>query len=179
MAFDTQVFYLFNNLAGQSHVLDSTIVFFGNYFAYITVAAFIALVFFSQYSKLKKWEILVIAGTASIISRFGGVELIRAFIHRPRPFTVLPIHQLLTDSAWSFPSGHASFFFAMSTVIYLYNKKWGIGFFIASVLIGVARVAAGVHYPSDILGGAVLGVGVGYVTFHLFRKYSPEGFSKS
>ena len=174
MAFDTQLFFLLNGLAGKSPVFDGLIVFCASYLAYILGALFLALVFFSSYSRYRKLEILVVTATSSIIARFGITEIIRAFYHRPRPFSVLQTHQLLTDSAWSFPSGHATFFFAMATALYLYNKKWGIGFFLATILITVSRVIAGVHYPSDILGGAVIGILVGYGTVYFVRKLAPQ-----
>jgi undecaprenyl-diphosphatase len=170
MALDTQLFYFLNNLAGQSPILDGTIVFLASYLAYIAGIFFLALVFFSQYSKRKKWELLLVVGISALVARFGVTELVRLFIHRPRPFLSLPVHQLLTDSAWSFPSGHATFFFALSTAVYLYNKKWGIWFFIATILITVSRVIAGIHYPSDIVGGALIGIMVAYVTFYFVRR---------
>ncbi|MFZ3044208.1 MAG: phosphatase PAP2 family protein [Minisyncoccia bacterium] len=169
-AFDTQLFFLLNSLVGKSTFVDGIIIFCASYLAYILVALLLALVFFSSYSRYKKLEILVAVATSSIIARLGVTEIIRAFYHRPRPFSVFPTHQLITDSAWSFPSGHATFFFAMATALYLYNKKWGIGFFLATILITVSRVIAGVHYPSDILGGALIGILVGYLTVFFIRK---------
>lgn len=173
MTFDTQLFYLLNGIAGQSRLLDTVIVFFASYLAYILIIIFAVLLFVSQYPKREKWEIVFVTAISGVIARFGVTELIRFFYHRPRPFTALPgVHQLLTDSAWSFPSGHAAFFFAMSTAVYLYNKKWGTGFFIATILITVSRVIAGVHYPLDILGGALVGIGVACATFYVARKMS-------
>ena len=170
MSLDTQALYLFSDLAGQSPFLDGIIVFLASYLAYILIVLFLALLFFSQYSRREKFEILLVTALSTLIARFGITEFIRLFYHRPRPFSVLPVHQLLTDSAWSFPSGHATFFFAMATAVYLYHKKWGIGFFIAAILIAVGRVAAGVHYPSDIIGGALIGIIVAYATFHIVRR---------
>lgn len=171
MSLDTQIFYALNSLAGQSHFLDSVIVFFASYLAYILGLSFFALVYFSKYPVREKWEIFWVTSIASIVSRFGVAEVIRLFYHRPRPFAALPnVHQLLTDSAWSFPSGHSTFFFAMATALYLYNKKWGTWFFVTTILITTARVIAGVHYPSDIIGGAVIGVLVGYATFYTFKN---------
>lgn len=170
MTADTQLFYLFNNVAGESPFFDWVIVFLAKDLAYILVLIFIALVFFSQYQKKEKLEILFVTVISSIIARFGITELIRFFYHRPRPFLDLSVNQLLTSNEWSFPSGHAAFFFAMSTAIYLYNKKWGIGFFAAATLIAVSRVVAGVHYPSDIVGGAIIGVIVAYLTFYFTRR---------
>lgn len=174
MTLDTQLFHFFNGLAGQSPFVDWLIVFFASYLAYILVALFLILVLFSAYSRREKLEILLVVGLSSIIARFGVTETIRFFYHRPRPFSVLPVHQLLTDGAWSFPSGHATFFFALATVAYLYNKKWGIAFFAASLLIGVSRVVAGVHYPSDIIGGALIGGIVGYLVFFIAYRFVPQ-----
>lgn len=156
-------------MAGLSPFFDTIIVFFASYLAYILIAVFIALVFFSQYSKLEKLRILIVVSVSAIIVRFGVVELIRFFYHRPRPFNDMSVTQLLTSSDWSFPSGHATFFFAMATAVYLYNKKWGIGFLIAAFVMGVSRVIAGVHYPSDIIGGALIGAAVAYSVYYFVR----------
>ncbi len=170
MALDIQLFYLLNSLAGKSQFFDNAVIFLASYFPYILIALFLAILFFSQHQKLEKLEILLTVGVSSVIARFGITEIIRFFYHRPRPFLTLQAHQLLTDSAWSFPSGHATFFFAMATAIYFYNKKWGIGFFIATILITVSRVIAGIHYPSDIIGGALIGIVASCVTYYLVRK---------
>jgi len=170
MELDTQLFYLLNNLAGQSQLFDGVIVFLASYLAYILIIAYLAFVFFSQYQRREKLQILFITGISVIVARFGVAELIRLFYQRPRPFSVLDnVQQLLTSNEWSFPSGHATFFFALATAVYLYNKKWGIGFFIATILITVSRVIAGIHYPSDIIAGAVIGIAVAYTVFYLTR----------
>ena len=170
MTLETQLFYLLNNLAGKSQFFDNAVVFLASYFPYILIVLFLAILFFSQHQKLEKLEILLTIGISSIVARFGITEIIRFFYHRPRPFLDLPVHQLLTDNAWSFPSGHAAFFFAMATATYLYNKKWGVLFFIGAILITVSRVIAGIHYPSDIIGGALIGIAVACVTYYLVRK---------
>lgn len=174
MTLDTQLFYLLNNLAGQSPLFDGIIVFLASYLAYILIVLFLVLLLFSNSPRQEKLQILLVTLISTIITRFGITELIRFFYHRPRPFSVLPVHQLLTDSAWSFPSGHATFFFAMATAVYLYNQKWGVFFFIATILITISRVIAGVHYPSDIVGGAIIGIAVAYATFYFARKMTAQ-----
>jgi undecaprenyl-diphosphatase len=172
MTLDTQVFYLLNNLAEQSPFFDGIIVFLATYLAYITVVLFLVFILVSQYPRRGKLEILLVTGISSAVTSFVLTPLIRFFYHHPRPFMVLPVHQLIIDNAWSFPSRHAAFFFAMATAVYLYNKKWGIGFFIIAILITAGRVAAGVHYPSDIVGGVLIGVIVAYITFRIARRIS-------
>lgn len=170
MTLDTQIFYFLNSLAEQSPVFDSVVVFLASYLPYLLIALFLALVFFWHYPQWEKWELLIVVGAASLVARFGVTELIRFFYHRPRPFLTLPVHKLLPETSWSFPSGHATFFFALSTAVYLYNKKWGIGFFIATIFITVSRVISGIHYPSDIIGGAVIGIAVAYGTFRIAER---------
>ena len=171
MTLDTQLFSALNALAGQSRLGDAVILFFATYLAYVVPAVLLALVFFSNKERREKVELLIVVGVASFVARFGVTEIIRFFYHRPRPFLTLSAHPLFTDSSWSFPSGHATFFFALATAVYLYNKKWGIGFFIAAAAIAVGRVMAGVHYPSDILAGALVGIIVAYGTFLVGRSF--------
>lgn len=170
MESDIQLFHLLNGLAGQSELVDGLIVFFASYLAYLLPAVLLALVVFSGYQKRVKIDLLLTAAAASIVARAGVTEVIRYFYHRPRPFSVLEANQLLTDLAWSFPSGHATFFFALSTAVYLYNRRWGTGFFAATTLITVSRVIAGVHYPSDILAGAIIGVLTAYFIHRGVKK---------
>lgn len=174
MPFDTQLFYLLNNLAGQSHTVDSLIVFCADYLAYILGAAFFVYLYFTNYPWRQKIEMFSVAAVTVVLSRGVITEVIRLFIHRLRPFAdpaMLRVHQLLTDSAWSFPSGHSTFFYGLSTVVYLYNKKWGIGFFVVTVIITFARVAAGVHYPSDIVAGALIGVFSALIGYYGVRRF--------
>ena len=70
----------------------------------------------------------------------------------------------------AFPSGHAAFFFALSTVVYFYNKKAGIGFFVASFLISISRVFGGVHWPTDILAGVLVGIFSAWFILKILRK---------
>jgi|SRR3989344_4988845 len=167
MSFDAQLTLLFNSVAGQSPFLDGAIVFFASYLGYLLVPLFLILLYFSQYQRREKLEIFLTVVLSTLIARAGVTELVRFFYHRPRPFSELPVNELFTDSAWSFPSGHATFFFALAMAIYLYNKQWGIGFFIVAALITINRIIAGVHYPSDIVGGVLIGIAVASAVFHV------------
>lgn len=176
MQFDEQLFHLLNGFVGQSPFLDGTFVFLAKYLPYALIVILLVLVFFSQYSNRKKLEILLVTGVSGAIARFGATELIRFFYPRPRPFVTFPeIHRLLTENSSSFPSGHATFFFAFSTAVYFYNKKWGIFFFVATILMTVSRVIAGIHYPSDILGGAMIGIFIACLTYCLATRIVSRG----
>ncbi len=144
---------------------DDIVIFLAKYLPYLVVSAFLAFAV-SRW----RWRFLIEGLLAGLLAR-GGVELVRLFIHRPRPFLADPsIIPLISESSYSFPSGHAAFFFALSTVVYAHNKRAGFWFFAASAAISLARVLAGVHYLSDVLGGALLGLAVGYVIMRLIKK---------
>jgi undecaprenyl-diphosphatase len=182
MQFDTQVFYFFNNFTGKSYFLDTVILFCGSYLAYVLGAMFLLFLYYRvQTSWRKRIEVFSGALIAVALSRGVITETIRHFLHRERPFVALGLtkaHTLITDSSWSFPSGHATFFFALSTVVYLYDKRWGAFFFVATVLIVLGRVAGGAHYPSDILAGLIIGVFTGYFTVRCARYFLPKIIQK-
>ncbi len=147
------LFLKINNLAGTIW-LDKLAVFFAVYAGFVLLA-FLGYLWFSKPSSRRMVVIALIAAGAA---RLGITNIIRFFYPHPRPFDVMQVRQLIPESGSSFPSGHASFFFALSTVVFLYNRKLGWLFFTASALMGVARVYVGVHWPLDILSGIVVGI---------------------
>ena len=170
MALDLQLFYFLNDLAGKSEIFDIITIFFAAYSQYFFIVIFIALLYFSAYSKLKKIYIFTVVTASGILARLGITELVRFFYHRPRPFVTHQVYQLIPENGWSFPSGHSAFFFAIATTIYFYNKKWGVGFFIAAIFMNISRIIAGVHYPSDIIGGMIVGTVIGYSIFYVAKR---------
>jgi undecaprenyl-diphosphatase len=161
------IFQFINGLANKYLWLDTLGVFFAKYLAYLMLFVLLVMVVgnFKKYSKTA-----LLALTAGIFSEVF-VQLIRLIWHRPRPFVGHKVNLLLHHSlSGSFPSGHAAFFFALSAVIYFYNKGLGYLFFILSALMGIARVFTGVHWLSDILGGAALGIASGFVCYKYFLK---------
>ena len=102
-----------------------------------------------------------------ILSRGVITEVIRFFYYRPRPFLTLNIQPLInSDQAGSFPSGHATAYFALAMVVYYFceknrenlSQKWEWWFMGAAILMGIARIFVGVHWPSDVLAGAIIGI---------------------
>src|SRR6266481_1084178 len=86
---------------------------------------------------------------------------IKHAIGRPRPFFALSeAHTLVGRSqSFSLPSSHAANWFAATMVVYVYYRR-SVWFMLpAASLVGLSRVYNGVHYPSDVLAGAILGAG--------------------
>ena len=177
---DRLLFYQINSLAGQNLLLDNLAIFFGNnYFGYVLLLILAIVVF---RNRKKYLPILIEAVTAGVIARLGIVEIFRLIWHRARPYAGNNVNLLFPHGQeYSIPSGHASFYFALSTIIYFYNKKLGIFFFASSFLICLARVFSGVHWPSDILAGAAVGIFSGWIIHIIFKKLKNkyEGNRKS
>lgn len=95
--------------------------------------------------------------------------IIKPLVARPRPYINDPNIKIIISppSGFSFPSGHAASLFTVSTVLTKYNK-WCAFSFILSFLVGLSRIYLQVHYPSDVLAGAILGVIYGIVGIILF-----------
>lgn len=148
-------FRFINDLAGHSVWLDRFMVFAADKMGYLLVL--LVLIIFWKKNYFKR-AILVSLGSA-IVARFAFVALFRYFIYSPRPFLVLEHVNILMNHEFesSFPSGHASFYFALATGAYFYNKKAGRIFLVLAGLMGLARIFVSVHWPLDILAGAVLG----------------------
>jgi len=165
---DANIFFFLNSFSGDL-VVNFIIVFLAEYLPYVLIVLFPILLYRSNLIDTfqKKFLIACAVYIPGLIARFGVTELIRVFYERPRPFVLYDLKPLFHETSFSFPSGHASFFFAFAFAIYLYDKKFGMWFFVATIIMTAARVVAGVHYPSDILGGMVVGI----VVAHLTHKY--------
>ncbi len=153
---NTFLFETINDLAGRNIWLDRLGVFFTDYAGYVLIVILV-LIFIFKSTRLSRFMVLV-ALISAAVSRGIITTIIRFFYHHPRPFDVLTVKQLIPENDYSFPSGHAAFYFALSMGVYLYNKKLGAAFFVISALMGIARIFAGVHWPADILGGVLIGI---------------------
>jgi undecaprenyl-diphosphatase len=171
MNLDLYLFNLINGLAGRWQWLDYMGIFFAKYFEGFL---WLCLLIFLFVNVKRYWKMVAEAFIAAVFTRFILAEAIRAVWFRPRPFVSQHLVPLISQSSAeaSFPSGHASFYFSLSTIVFHYNRKIGIFFYVASFLIVISRVFVGVHWPLDILVGAVLGILMGWGLNKLFKKHA-------
>ncbi|MBQ9064219.1 MAG: phosphatase PAP2 family protein [Blautia sp.] len=103
--------------------------------------------------------------------------ILKNVIARIRPYEVIDGLKLLVakEKDFSFPSGHTGMSFASSVGMYRsLPKKAAVALIILAVLIALSRLYVGVHYPTDVLGGAVLGTTFGLTGSYLGRKLSDK-----
>lgn len=102
--------------------------------------------------------------------------LLKPLVARPRPFVLRPAVPLLIarPADFSFPSGHTGASFAAAFALYFSRSRlWGLAAAFA-VVIGFSRLYLFVHYPTDVLAGALLGVLTGWVGSRLVRAAGPS-----
>ena len=113
----------------------------------------------------RPWASLYVIGalaTADLVTSF-----IKLLIPRHRPFE----HQIgPSERTHSFPSGHTATSFAAATVLSLLVPRYRVAFYVLAALIGFSRLYNGVHYPIDVLTGAVLGTLVGLLWMRFPRR---------
>lgn len=190
-SFDYQILESLHNLAETSgnilrplcdivsFVFDNGIVFF--------ILALILLLF----KKTRKIGICLIGalGLGTIITKFG----LKDFVARPRPFMQNDTYNswwqfigTTNDTSFSFPSGHTTMTMAGFTTLFIYLKKryssWGI---LGVLLVAFSRCYLMVHYPSDILGGILVGLVSAIIAwlitkliYYILEKYKDKKFFK-
>lgn len=175
LGIDYYLFQQINGSAGHWAKLDSLGIFLASDLQYLLVGSLLIYLFLGRDIKEKLKNRLMVGGAlvAALVARFVVATSFYYFFMRLRPFMTEIANQLIPydGTRSSFPSGHASFFFGLAMVIYLYNKKLGAWFLAAAALISLARVYVGVHYPSDVLAGAVIGILVGWLVYYLLNRY--------
>lgn len=147
---------------------DNFFRFISNSDTYFIVAtpAVMAVTGFVRHDDMMLRNAVVNAG-ASVIN-LGITTALKYTINRSRPFETYPdIIKKADAGSPSFPSGHTSGAFATATALSLAYPEWYviIPSFTYAGAVGYSRMYLGVHYPSDVLAGAILGAGSAYLTF--------------
>lgn len=151
--------------------IDAWIIFKAEFLG-LWILGILALILIFSKNKKSWLQISFYALLSSAIARFIFTDIIRFFYHRPRPFEILEnTNQLIFHSLGSsFPSGHAAFFFAVAASVFFFHRIWGIIFFGITLYIGTGRIEAGLHWPTDIIMGAVVGIFSAWLVQFFVRK---------
>ncbi len=108
---------------------------------------------------------------ALILSLLVCNVTLKPLVERVRPYDIKAGIDLIikTPHDYSFPSGHTSASFAGAVAILIYNKKWGIPAVVLAALIGFTRLYLYVHFPTDVLAGALIGSACAVVSYFVVK----------
>lgn len=173
--------YIFNFLNSGARYyprLDMFFIFLTSYLAYsvsIVIGLYVLFIVpFRREAALEKirairqgFEFVLATGLTWVF-----VSVIKYWVAEPRPFMVLKEIQALlpNESGYSFPSGHSALTFAVATTVYLHHKRLGIYLYAFALVVAISRVYVGVHYPIDILAGALIGIFFSLLTHAILPK---------
>jgi len=181
--FDQELFLLINRGLGNT-VFDWLLPILRNPFTWSPLYLFLIIFFIKHYGKT---GILIVACTLITfgISDATSSHLIKKSVKRVRPCNDVVFKSEVTlrarcGSGFSFTSSHATNHFAMAMFwIVLFRRKWRHALWLClvwAISISFSQIYVGVHYPLDILSGAVLGTLIGLGTGTLFKRFYPRFF---
>jgi membrane-associated phospholipid phosphatase len=156
---DTSLFRWFNDLAIGSTWANGAVAGYAS----DGIVLFGALLLVSYLWCRHRGDLAGLAGSvwsgAAALAALGVAQMIGALVDRPRPYAALAHVQVLIDhtSDVSFPSDHATTVGAVAVGLWFVDRRFGAIAAVAAVLMAVARVYVGAHYPLDVVAGLVLG----------------------
>jgi undecaprenyl-diphosphatase len=158
---DFSVFQAVNGLAQQSDGFEDSLRVF-TLEAPVFFVLLLAILFLARgnWASRNARHGVVAAGFSALLA-LGIAQVIANLWDRPRPYEAHPgdAHLFVAPSPDpSFPSDHATAAFAIAMAIWLRNRRAGTVAFAMAIVLAVSRVAVGVHYPSDVLAGALIGI---------------------
>lgn len=122
------------------------------------------------FKKTRKCGILMLISML-VCSLLNNV-MVKNIVKRPRPFTsystLIPL--IPPPGQYSFPSGHTAAAFSCMTVLFFTHRKYAYAGILLATIMGFSRIYVGVHYPSDVIAGAVIGIVTACVIGYIYKK---------
>ena len=123
--------------------------------------------------KTRKCGIMVLA--ALLVMLVVNNIILKNLIARPRPCATYPelVELVHIPTSYSFPSGHTVSAMAVAFTILTQHKKLGIVAVIMAFLMGLSRLYVGVHFPTDVYGGIIVGAAIAFAVYYAEKKITP------
>jgi undecaprenyl-diphosphatase len=174
-ALDARIFHLINRSL-QNPLFDLVMPILSTK-RYFLLPALVVVLMLLVWGGRRMWVVVAVAVAALALSDVG-TNLIKAALHRTRPCHVIPDVHLLAGCTRSFslPSNHASNMFALAAVGWLGLRRWRWALALLAAGVAYSRVYLGVHYPADVLAGAVWGGALGWGLTALAARLWPGWF---
>jgi undecaprenyl-diphosphatase len=168
---DRQLFY-FVNQGLRNHLFDTILPFVTDLNrkpVALVIVAVLWLLLLTRGGTNGRIAALLLIPTIVLSDQLNSTWL-KFIIDRPRPcHELMNVHLLVgCGSGYSFPSSHAVNNFAGALILSYFVPRWTWAFFTYAVIVALSRVYVGVHYPSDVIAGAVIGLAIAAAMIALF-----------
>lgn len=168
-----QLFRMINNLGKELTLFNPAMVLIAKY-----MVVFLALsVIIFWFTRREHNRMMVICGgIAFILAEIMG-KIAGAVYSNHQPFAVLSnVNNLMAHEIDnSFPSDHTILFFSFCATFFLFGKNGRFFWVILACLVGVSRIWVGVHYPADIIVGAIIGIFAAFISYHVVPNLEITG----
>ena len=170
---DVEAFLWLNGQVGRSDFLDGLIeLLVSDYLIPVTMAIGLLALWFAGRNKATRYRYQI--GVFVALSTMGftswAVQEISVVAERARPFLDHDVNLLFYEATdFSFPSNSVAAVFGIAAGVFGANRKLGIAMFGLGAVLGFSRVFAGVHYPVDVVAGAMIGPVIAVLVYQ-FRK---------
>ena len=175
---DVSVFRWINE-GWSNPVLDKFFPFITNIHNFYPVLLLLAL-FLLIWGKAKgRWMVLALIVTVILTDQISA-HLLKQLVGRIRPCNALTgvLTPLGPSGSFSFPSSHAANMGGSMLLLSLAYPVWGWFWGLWALSVGLSRIYLGLHYPSDVLGGYILGMTIGGGVWWSLRKWAGASFRK-
>lgn len=170
---DEKILFALNDLNGKYRSLDAIIAWtVSDYLIPVCLCLALVCVWFVGHNKITRYsyQLGVFSALAAMAISSGIAQVLSALIERPRPFVT---HDLVVlfykPTDFSFPANSVAACFAIAAAVSIFNKKLGLSMFVMGGILAFSRVYVGVHYPSDVLMGAIIGI-LSIIPVYILRK---------
>ena len=165
---DVSIYRALNGLCGRSETLDRVVYHIAGPTGVIFLGLFGLLWFRQDGDQIRRRQVLIL-----IVPAVAIALLLNRTISTLLPFRVRPMYALGANAptypwtfdleSWSsFPSDNTTYLFAIAACLFVVSRYAGFVFGVFAALACLGRTYFGIHYPSDILAGVLLGAGTGY-----------------
>jgi undecaprenyl-diphosphatase len=175
---DQSIVLWISHLVGKSAILDRIMILLASdYFIPVSISLILLYIWFMgrDFPERDRNQKAAVCAAITIGIAMGFVLVTNGIWRHPHPFQDMP--QLLdpvTNRIFypihdpSFPSNSSCLTFAAAAGIWQFNRKWGLILLVPAILMPLAKLYAAVYYPSDIIGGAILGILTSYFVSKIF-----------
>jgi len=145
-------------------------IFFAKYVYLVVIAIAVIYGLFQPRPVQKK---MLILGVICLPLIFIVAKIASHFFYDPRPFVVHHIKSLIPHAPDNgFPSDHTLISAAFASVLFVFNKKWGVIAGVLAILVGISRIYAQIHSPIDILGSVIISIVVVWIVVICLKRFT-------